>query len=124
MATALQMLWGGAFLLLAGGALGEWARWDPAGTSARSWLALAYLVVFGSLIAFAAYVWLLSVTTAARVATYAYVNPLVALLLGWALADEPFTLRTGLAAAIILSAVVLLNVLGAARRRAAARIAP
>jgi drug/metabolite transporter (DMT)-like permease len=120
LATALQMLWGGAFLLLAGGLTGEWTDWDPAGTSARSLLALAYLVVFGSLVAFAAYIWLLGATTAARVSTYAYVNPVVALMLGWALAGEPFTARTAYAATIILSAVVLLNVLGVRRRRAAA----
>jgi drug/metabolite transporter (DMT)-like permease len=117
MATSLQMLWGGTFLLAAGALLGEWSRWDPGATTLRSWLALSYLIVFGSLVAFAAYVWLLTVTTAARVSTYAYVNPVVALLLGWALADERLTDRTGVAAAIILSAVVMLNVLGARRRR-------
>jgi drug/metabolite transporter (DMT)-like permease len=121
LATALQMLWGGGFLLLVGGVAGEWARFDPGATSLRSLLALAYLVVFGSLIAFAAYIWLLGVTSAARVATYAYVNPVVALLLGWALAGEPLTVRTGWAAAIILSAVVLLNLLGAQRRRGRGR---
>lgn len=112
LATALQMLWGGAFLLAAGGLMGEWSRWDPAGTSLRSALALAYLVVFGSLVAFAAYIWLLQVSTPARVATYAYVNPVVALVLGWALADEPLTFQTLVAAAVILSAVVLLNLAG------------
>ncbi len=112
LATALQMLWGGAFLLAAGGLSGEWSAWDPAATTARSALALAYLVVFGSLVAFAAYVWLLQVSTPARVATYAYVNPVVALLLGWAFAGEPLTLRTLGAAAVILSAVVLLNLAG------------
>lgn len=112
LATALQMLWGGAFLLAAGGLAGEWTAWHPADTSLRSLLALVYLVVFGSLVAFAAYVWLLQVSTPARVATYAYVNPVVALVLGWALAGEPLTARTLVAAAVILSAVVLLNVAG------------
>lgn len=118
LATALQMLWGGAFLLVAGGLTGEWAQWNPADTSMHSLLALTYLIVFGSLIAFAAYIWLLGVTTAARVATYAYVNPVVALVLGWGFADERLTSRTLIAAAIILSAVVLLNVVGVRRRRA------
>lgn len=72
-------------------------------------LALAYLVVFGSLVAFSAYIWLLGVSTPARVSTYAYVNPVVALLLGWALADEPLTFRSLVAAAIIVGSVVLIT---------------
>lgn len=120
MATALQMLWGGGMLLAVGGATGEWPRWAAATPSTRSVLALAYLVVFGSLVAFAAYIWLLTVTTPARVSTYAYVNPVVALVLGWALAGEPLTPRTGVAAAVILSAVLVLNVVGVRRRLARA----
>jgi drug/metabolite transporter (DMT)-like permease len=72
-------------------------------------MALAYLIVFGSLIAFSAYIWLLSRVPAARASTYAYVNPVVALFLGWALADEPMTVQTGVAAGVILSAVMLVN---------------
>ena len=66
---------------------------------------LAYLIGFGSLIAYSAYVWLLKVTTPARVGTYAYVNPVIALFLGWALADEPISFRSVLAAAIIVGSV-------------------
>ncbi|MEJ2547230.1 MAG: EamA family transporter [Gemmatimonadota bacterium] len=108
MAAALQMLMGGLLLLLLGSVVGEWGRLDPAGVSAKSVAALAYLVLFGSIIAFAAYVYLLKVSTPARVGSYAYVNPVVAVFLGWALADEPVTARTILAAAIIITGVVLI----------------
>jgi drug/metabolite transporter (DMT)-like permease len=119
MATALQMLAGGTLLGLAGAVTGEWSHWDVGATSMKSLLALAYLVVFGALVGYAAYIWLLRVTTAGRVATYAYVNPVVALLLGWALADEPLSIRTGVAAVVILSAVVVLNRVSVPRRRRA-----
>ncbi len=109
MATAIQMLAGGVLLSGAGILAGEWSRWDPWATSLRSVLSLAYLIVFGGMVAYSAYIWLLRVSTPGRVATYAYVNPVVALLLGWALADEPLGTRTLVAAGVILSAVVLLN---------------
>lgn len=109
LATAMEMLVGGALLLALGAASGEIGGLDPARVSSASALALLYLAVFGSLIAFSAFTFLLGVTTPARVATYAYVNPVVALLLGWALMDEPITGRTLLAAAMILSAVVAIT---------------
>jgi drug/metabolite transporter (DMT)-like permease len=112
MATAIQMLAGGLLLAALGGALGEWNGFEVQNVSPRSWAALAYLVVFGALVAYSAYIWLLGVTTAARVSTYAYVNPVVALILGWALADEPLSGRTAVAAGVILTAVMLLNRLG------------
>jgi len=71
-------------------------------------LSLGYLIVFGSIIAFAAYVYLLKVSTPARVGSYAYVNPVVAVFLGWALADEPVTVRTLAAAAVIITGVILI----------------
>jgi drug/metabolite transporter (DMT)-like permease len=108
MAAALQMTMGGLLLLILGSVSGEWGRLDPAGISARSVLSLGYLIVFGSIIAFAAYVYLLKVSTPARVGSYAYVNPVVAVFLGWALADEPVTVRTILAATIIITGVVLI----------------
>jgi drug/metabolite transporter (DMT)-like permease len=108
MSAALQMTAGGVLLLGFGTAMGEWARVDPGQVSARSLGALAYLVVFGSLIAFVAYVFLLRHVTPARVGSYAYVNPVVAVFLGWALASEPVTLRTIVAAGIILTGVVLI----------------
>lgn len=116
MATAVQMIAGGVMLLVVGGSFGEWRGFDVAAVSLHSWLALAYLIVFGALVGYSAYIWLLGVSTAARVSTYAYVNPVVALLLGWGLANEPLTPRTLAAAAIILSSVVILNRLGRRRR--------
>ena len=107
--TAMQMLWGGAFLLLLGAATGELARIDPAAISLRSVLATLYLTVFGSLIAFSAFLWLNTVESPARVSTYAYVNPVVALFLGWAFAGEPLGGRTALAALVILSAVGIIT---------------
>ncbi|MCG6956765.1 MAG: EamA family transporter [Gemmatimonadetes bacterium] len=115
--VAMQMLAGGSLLVLAAGLAGEWGGFDPGAVSARSALALLYLVVFGSLVAYTAYIWLLSVSTPARVGTYAYVNPVVALLLGWALADEPLSFRSLLAAAIIVSSVVVTTTGGSADRR-------
>jgi drug/metabolite transporter (DMT)-like permease len=70
---------------------------------------LGYLIVFGSLIAFSAFTWLHKVAPAARISTYAYVNPVVAVILGWALASEPLGSRTVLAAAIIIAGVFLVN---------------
>jgi len=108
MSAALQMSAGGVLLMAFGTAMGEWARVDPGQVSARSLGALAYLIVFGSLIAFAAYVFLLRYEAPARVGSYAYVNPVVAVFLGWALAAEPVTARTIVAAAIILTGVILI----------------
>jgi drug/metabolite transporter (DMT)-like permease len=105
----MQMLTGGASLLVLGIALGEPWTYDFAAISARSVLGWAYLIVFGSIVGFSAYIWLLRVSTPARVSTYAYVNPVVAVFLGWLLADEPLTLRTLVAAAVIVSGVVLIT---------------
>jgi drug/metabolite transporter (DMT)-like permease len=107
--TAMQMLAGGVALLAVSAALGEPWRFEPSAVSLRSALGLLYLVVFGSIIAFSAYVWLLRVSTPARVSTYAYVNPVVAVLLGWALAGEALTTRMLVAAAVIVSGVALIT---------------
>ncbi|MGO9244830.1 MAG: EamA family transporter [Verrucomicrobiia bacterium] len=107
-AAAMEMLTGGVLLMLAGGATGEWTRFAPTHVSAHSWVAWVYLVTFGSLIGFTAYVWLLQVASPAHVSTYAYVNPVVAVFLGWALAGEQVTSRTLLAAAAIILAVVII----------------
>jgi drug/metabolite transporter (DMT)-like permease len=109
MGTALEMLIGGVLLVLAGTASGEWVRFNLAAITLRSWLAFSYLVIFGSLIAFSAYLWLLKASTPAKATTYAYVNPVVALFLGWALAGEPLGLRVLVAAAIVLGAVVIVT---------------
>ena len=107
LATGMEMIGGGALLLLAGGIKGEWSTIDPARFSGASIASLVYLTAFGSLVAFSAYVWLLRVSTPARVATYAYVNPIVAVALGWLVLDEPLTADTFIASALIVVSVVL-----------------
>jgi len=107
--VSMQMLTGGLILTILSALHGDLAAIDLAGISPRSWLALAYLVVFGALVAYSAYVWLVSVVSPARVGTYAFVNPVVAILLGGWLADEPLTSRALLAAGIILGGVVLIT---------------
>jgi drug/metabolite transporter (DMT)-like permease len=109
LATGMEMLWGGAWLTVAGILTGELGRVDPSGFSTTSILAYLYLVVAGSLVGFTAYIWLLGVSTPARVSTYAYVNPVVAVLLGWWLLDEPLTPRVLAAAAIIVLAVAVIT---------------
>lgn len=109
MASAVQMLAAGAFLAALSFASGETAGFDLGAVSRASLLSVAYLVVFGSLVAYAAYVWLLHHTTPARVSTYAFVNPLVALGLGVWLGSESFDPATLVAAALILGSVVLIT---------------
>jgi len=105
--VAMQGLAGGAILLIVGLFAGEFRELHLSAISLRSWLALGYLIVFGSAIGFSAYLYILQKSTAARVATYAFVNPVVALFLGWLILGEAITLRTAVAAAIILTAVIL-----------------
>ena len=109
LATSIEMLAGGAGLLFLAAFAGDPGRLNLAAVSARSLLACGYLVIFGSLIAFSAYAWLLRVAPTPLVSTYAYVNPVVAILLGHVLAGEPLTPRTFLAAAVILGSVVLIT---------------
>jgi drug/metabolite transporter (DMT)-like permease len=109
LSSAMQMLAGGASLMIAAALTGEAGRFHLAAVTARSWLALAYLIVFGSIIAFTAYSWLHMVASPSRVATYAYVNPVVAVLIGWALASEPVGVFTLIATIVILVGVGLVN---------------
>lgn len=109
LATAMEMIAGGLLLLLASLLAGEWNRVRLDLVSMRSIVAWIYLVVFGALVGFTCYIWLLKVTASARVSTYAYVNPIVAMFLGWALVNEPITLRNVFAAVIILSSVVVIT---------------
>ena len=108
-ATAMQMFCGAALQLLAGTLMGDWSRFDPAAVSLVSIGAFFYLVVAGSLIAYTAYAWLLRVVSPTSAATYAYVNPVVAMILGWLIAGEPITGRTIMAAVIILASVVMIT---------------
>jgi drug/metabolite transporter (DMT)-like permease len=107
--SGMQMLAGGIALLLVGVSSGEIGRLNVGAVTAQSALSLGYLIIFGSLIGFTAYAWLLRVSTPAAVATYAYVNPIVAMFLGWLVAGEQFGIRMIVAAAIILSGVALIN---------------
>lgn len=106
--AAMEMIAGGALLLIVGAALGEWKHFGFAAVAMHSAIAWVYLSMIGSLVGFTAYVWLLKVSTPARVSTYAYVNPVVAVFLGWAFANEPITRRTILAALAIIIAVVII----------------
>jgi drug/metabolite transporter (DMT)-like permease len=108
MATAATLLTGGALLALVGVISGELARFDPAAVSMKSIVATLYLFVFGSIVGFSAYLWLLRASTVSRVSTYAYVNPIVAVFLGWLLAGETLTSRVLVAAVIIVAAVALI----------------
>src|SRR5262249_27351489 len=109
MSSAMQMFAGGVALTIAATISGETASFHVAAVSLRSWLALAYLGVFGSLVAFTAFSWLHMVASPSRVATYAYVNPVVAVLLGRVLGAEPIGVLTVVAMLIILGGVALVN---------------
>jgi drug/metabolite transporter (DMT)-like permease len=115
LATAMEMIAGGVLLFVAAAATREWRGFSLAAVSMRSLLSLAYLIVAGSLFGFSAYVFLLGATTPARVSTYAYVNPLVAVFLGWLFAGEAVTARTLLATAVIVVSVALIIRHGARR---------
>lgn len=123
LATGMEMLCGGALLLCAGLVDGEWGRFDLGAASPRSLFALAYLLVFGSLIGFTAYIYLLRATTPARASTYAFVNPVVAMFLGWLVAGEALSSQAVGAAAVILSGVVLIVLGGSSGARARAAVA-
>ena len=126
LAAAMEMLAGGAALLLTSGLLREWKGFSFAEVSTRSWLALAYLIVAGSLVGFTAYIFLLGATTPARVGTYAYVNPIVAVFFGWAFASEVVSTRMVIAALGILGAVAVIIRYGgkAAQKEIAREAAP
>ena len=123
LATGMEMLCGGALLLIAGLLMGEGGVAMQAGwaaVSAKSLWAMAYLILFGSLIGFTAYIWLLAATSPALASTYAFVNPVVAVFLGWAFAEEQVTGRTLVAAAVIVAGVLVIT-LGRAHERRVAR---
>jgi drug/metabolite transporter (DMT)-like permease len=105
----MQILVGGIVLILIGSFWGEWSEFSLQNISFLSYMALIYLIIFGSLLAYSAYIWLLRVSTPAKVGTYAFFNPLVAVFLGWLLLKEPVTLQTLLAAGCILFSILLVN---------------
>jgi drug/metabolite transporter (DMT)-like permease len=110
--SGMQMLAGGGLLMLLSLVTGDFKQLNLAAASWVSLAAFGYLLVFGSLVGFTAYSWLLRNVTPSSAATYAYVNPAVAVLLGWLLANEPLTLRMLVAAAVIVCSVVLITTYG------------
>lgn len=107
LAAGMELIIGGLLLYFAAFASGEGAHFASHSVSLRSLVALAYLILFGSVVAFTAYVWLLSQTSATRVSTHTYVNPMIAVILGWAIAQEALTANTVIAAVIIMVSVYL-----------------
>jgi len=113
MSSGAQMLAGGVFLALTAAALGEFRAFHPSTVSRGAWLALLYLIVAGSIIAFTAYVWLIHHESPTKVGTYAYVNPVVAVLLGYFLGGESLGLRTILGTAFVLVSVIVITTMRA-----------
>jgi drug/metabolite transporter (DMT)-like permease len=109
LAAALQMLSGGGVLIIVGTLAGEWSTVDLAAVSLNSWLALAYLITFGAIVAYTAYSWLLQNASPAALSTYAYVNPAIAVVLGWAIAGESLTAQMLIGAGIIVASVALIT---------------
>lgn len=107
--SALSLLAGSLQLLLVGTIAGEYRGFSFGSVSLRSWLSLGYLIVFGSVVAFTAYNWLLEHYSPTLVATHTYINPIVAVLLGWMVAGEAITLNVLLAAAMVIAAVMLVD---------------
>jgi drug/metabolite transporter (DMT)-like permease len=105
--TAMQLASGALVLLSASLAFGELGGWSPVRVTMRGWLSLAFLVVCGTVLAFAAYTWLLRVSTPAAVGASSFVNPVIALGLAWAVGDEPANVRALFAAALVLGAIFL-----------------
>ncbi len=114
LAAGLELVVGGFLLVTSGLLMGEGSRLQLEALPIRSVLGLMYLIVFGSVVAFTSYVWLLSLTSATRVATHTYVNPVIAVFLGWAIAGEPMSWQTFVATIIIVISVYL--VLGQKRK--------
>jgi len=109
MSSGAQMLAGGVFLTLAAAALGEFGNFHPSAISLGAWLSLLYLVVAGSIIGFTAYVWLIHHESPTKVGTYAYVNPVVAVLVGYVLGGEALGTRTVLGTLFILISVIVIT---------------
>ena len=109
LASAIQLFGGGLSLMIVSAIAGELGRVQPADFSLRAVLAVWYLIIFGSIIAFSAYSWLLRVASPTKISTYAYVNPIVAMFLGWAVAGEEMSVRVLVAAAVVLAGVALIT---------------
>ena len=119
MSSGAQMLAGGVLLALTAASLGEFRNFHPAAVSRGAWLSLLYLIVAGSIIAFTAYVWLIHHESPTKVGTYAYVNPVVAVLLGYFLGGEALGLRTILGTLFVLISVLVITTMPAKKPVAA-----
>jgi drug/metabolite transporter (DMT)-like permease len=109
MSSGAQMLAGGVMLVAVSAARGEWRGFDLLAVSGTAWIALVYLVFAGSIAGFTAYVWLLHHESPTKVGTYAYVNPVVAVIIGYFLGGEPLGARTVLGGVFVLASVVTIT---------------
>jgi drug/metabolite transporter (DMT)-like permease len=116
MSSAAQMLSGGILLTLTASALGEFHGFRVQSVSREAWLALAYLIVAGSIVAFTAYVWLIHHESPTRVGTYAYVNPVVAVILGYFFGGEAIGPRTLMGTLLVLVSVLVITTMPAKKR--------
>jgi drug/metabolite transporter (DMT)-like permease len=115
MSSGAQMLAGGVLLTIAATAFGEFRGFHPDSVSLGAWLSLLYLIVAGSIVGFTAYVWLIHHESPTKVGTYAYVNPVVAVLVGYFFGGEAFDLRTILGTLFVLVSVILITTTRAAK---------
>jgi drug/metabolite transporter (DMT)-like permease len=124
--TAMQLAAGGIAVLALSGATGQLGAWSLEQVTPRGAASLVFLVTAGTVLGFGAYTWLLRVTTPAAVGTYAFVNPVVALALAWAVGDEPFSARTIASAVVVLSGVLLIwkSSLGSRKSKPSATLSP
>jgi drug/metabolite transporter (DMT)-like permease len=109
LSTGMQLLWGAIFQIMLALSTGDFARLNPSEVSAASLFSMLYLAIVSSIITFTAFTWLMRTVSPALVSTYAYVNPVIAVILGWLVLSEPITWRTVIAAAVIISAVAVLS---------------
>ena len=122
--TAMQLAAGGLAVVALSLITGQLTGWDPAQITPRGTASLVFLVVAGTVLGFGAYTWLLQVTTPAAVGTYAFVNPVVALALAWAVGDEPFSIRTIVSGIVVLGGVLLIWKSSLAKPKVSATIVP
>jgi drug/metabolite transporter (DMT)-like permease len=108
LASGIEMLAAGLAFVIVAAAAGEWAAFDAGTVTPASWFGIAYLVTIGSLVGYTTFAWLITVAPLSRVSTYAYVNPVVAVILGFIVLGEPLTPRTAVASAVIVAAVALI----------------
>jgi drug/metabolite transporter (DMT)-like permease len=122
MSSGAQMLSGGIMLLVAAAALGEFRGFHVLNVSRLAWISLAYLIVAGSIVAFTAYIWLIHYESPTRVGTYGYVNPVVAVLLGYFFGGEGLGLRTILGTLLVLVSVVVITTAGVKKSASLPRV--